>query len=173
MDNKIRLIYISLEKFNQYGTGEEKIGQTLGISNPFKLPKGMSLTDACRLVSYLSEKVEQENNLEPACEKSVAMVSHLLPQYGFEKIEAHTHGHFHSVAEYCVHRKITTIFSKKLDGVTDLMSVGGDFELFKKCDLHDRYFDWFFEGVTKEEAEQICQKASSIEEIKTTEKTKE
>lgn len=169
MDNKIRLIYISLEKFNRYGTGEEKLGQTLGVSSPFKLPKGMSLTDACRFVSYLSEKVEQENNLEPACEKSVALVSHLLPQYGFEKIEAHTHGHFHAVAKYCPYRKITTIFSKKLDDVTDLMTVGGDFELFKKSDLYDRYFDWFFEGVTEKDTETICKNSSQ----KSTSKTKE
>ena len=84
----LRLYYVALEKFTRYGTDEEiKIGQTYGVSSPFRLPHNMSMEDACKVVSYLSDKIEKENDLKPACEKSVIMVSNILGNYGFSKVE--------------------------------------------------------------------------------------
>ena len=77
--DKIRLYYISLEEFKR--TGDiltTRIGQTFGISSPFKIPEGMTLEDACKVISYLSLLIEKKHNLEPASQKSVAMVSNIL-----------------------------------------------------------------------------------------------
>ena len=157
----IRLYYVALEKFSRYGSDEIKIGQTYGISSPFRLPNEMSIEDSCRVVSYLSEKVESENNLEPASEKSVSMVSKILTTYGFEKVESHEKGYYHSVSDYNPFEKLRTNFlpaCEEIEGVVDLFTVGGDFKVFKKSDLYDRYFDWFTEGITKQEVEDIYKK---------------
>ncbi|MBE5739004.1 MAG: hypothetical protein E7354_04690 [Clostridiales bacterium] len=154
----IRLYYTALERFNRYGTEEPKVGQTFGISSPFRLPTEMSIEDACKVVSYLSEQVEQNNDIEPASEQSVAMVSNILSQYGFERVESKEKGHYHTVSDYLPFRKIRTDsipVCEAIEGVTDLFTVGGDFKLFKKTDLHDRYFDWFTAGITKQDIETI------------------
>lgn len=156
----IRLYYVAFNKFNRNGTGYTYIGQTYGISSPFRLPNEMRIEDACKVVSYLSEKVESENNIEPASEKSVAMVSNELTKYGFERVESKEHGHYHAVSEYIPFTKIRTSIpvSRGIDGVVDLFSVGGDFKMFKKSDLHDRYFNWFTAGVTEQEIIEIYKK---------------
>ncbi len=151
----IRLYYVALERFSRYGEmTKSKVGQTYGISSPFRLPRDMSIEDACKVVSYLSEKVERENNLEPASEKSVAMVSNELTKYGFERVESKEHGHYHAVSEYIPFHNIRAKcfpICEKIDGVVDLFTVDGDVKLFKKSDLHDRYFDWFTAGISKDE----------------------
>ena len=56
-----------------------------------------------------------------------------------------------------------------IEGVTDLYTVGGDFNIFKKSDLHDEYFDWFTEGVTEEELTEIYKKIGKdyiLEDVK-------
>lgn len=157
----LRLYYVALEKFTSYGTNETKIGQTYGISSPFRLPHNMSMEDACKVVSYLSDKVENENDLEPACEKSVMMVSNILENYGFSKVEDVEKGHCHGVAvsEYTSFHKIQPILPmcKKMDGVVDLFTVNGDQKLFKKFEMNSRYFEWYTEGVTKDEIDDIYQ----------------
>ena len=134
---KIRLQYIYLEKFCRYGTTTPVIGQTVGVTSPFYLPVDMSIEDACKVISYLSEKVERENNLEPGCEKSISMVSHILEKYGFDKKEGYKHGHIHAVGEYFPFKSINTIAPKTnpKDNITTLYSVDGDFKLFKKSDI--------------------------------------
>lgn len=153
----IRLCYVAYELFHRYGSSELKLGQTYTVSSPFMLPPGMTIKDACKVVSYLSDKVEKESNLEPACEKSVIMVSDILSNYGFEKVEDKAKRHFHAVTEYDPFYKTNIELSMRgrLDDVVDLFSVGGDFKLFKKSDLHSRYFDWYSKGVTQQEVSNI------------------
>ena len=153
----IRLYYIALEKFLKYGTDQMMVGQTYGVSSPFRLPNGMTFEDAFKVVSYLSDKVETENNLEPASEKSVIMVSNILENYGFRKVEGEEKGHFHAVSSYVPFSKIKTAFpaGEQIEGVVDLFTVGGNFRTFKKTDLHKRYFDWYSKGVTAEKIQDI------------------
>lgn len=155
----IRLYYVAMEKFFSYGTDEEKIGKTFGISSPFILPDGMTLEESCKVISYLSEKIESENDLPPACEKSVAKVSNILSDYGFNKVEGYSHGHFHSTGLFNPTSRIITAYTNinagHIEGVTDLFTIGGDLSLFEKSDLNKRYFDWFSEGVSEQEVQQI------------------
>lgn len=174
----IRLFYIALEKFKRYGSNDRLIGETYTVSSVFKLPKGMSYDSAYKVISYLSEKVEKEKNIEPASEESVAVVSNLLSAYGFEKIEGCKKGHFHAVAKYAPQCKITASIEacKKLDGVVDLFTVGGHFNIFQNSEFYCRYFDWFSEGVKKQEVEDIYKKIAQmdiLERIETADRTKE
>ena len=51
----IRLFYVAMEKFRRYSTNEMCVGHTYGISSPFILPEGMTIEDANKVISYLSE----------------------------------------------------------------------------------------------------------------------
>lgn len=163
----IRLCYVSFDPFIGYDDGMRKVGQTYGISSSFKVPNGMSIEDVCKVVSYLSDKVEKENGLEPACERSVIMVSNILEDYGFKKIETKNKGHFHSVSQYDSFQTITTSLpaSGKVAGVVDLFSVDGSFKIFKKSDLFNRYFEWYTEGVTSSEVADIYNNINKTEEL--------
>ena len=153
----IRLYYTALEKFRKYGSGDMMVGQTHGVSSPFRLPDEMSIEDACKVVSYLSNMVETDNEIEPASEKSVIAVSNILENYGFRKVEGKEKGHYHSISAYEPFRKIKSTFAAgaEIEGVVDLFTVGGDFRVFNRSDMHDRYFDWYTSSVTKQDVENI------------------
>lgn len=157
----IRLYHVTLKKVVINDTNETKIIQTYRISNPFRLPNEMNMKDACKVISYLSEKIETENNLEPGCKESVSMLCNILRDYGFEKVESKEGGNYQIVSDYNPLRKIkSNRFSacQKLEGVEDLFVFNGDLKLFKKSELNNRYFDWFTENVTKQDVEDIYKK---------------
>ena len=79
-DKRIRLVYFSVERFKDH-SGDARIGQSFGLSNPYTIPEGMSLEQACKVISYLSEKIEGEKHLKPACPKSVSLTSEELPSH--------------------------------------------------------------------------------------------
>ena len=168
-ETKIRMSYVGLEVFYRYGTNELKIGETYGIGKPFKIPEDMTIEDACKVISYLSEKVEEDYDLEPASESSVKKVIELLPVYGFEKIDEYQAGHKHIVSKYTPTKIKTAI--QKCEGVVDLFTVGGQFDTFKNSDLYDRYFDWFTEGVSKQEVLALYRKIGKDHLIKTNQNT--
>ena len=148
---RIRLMYVRFEKFLGH-TDSMKLATTLGVSSPFMIPKGMGIENACKIVSYLSEKLEKEYNVEPASEDSVALVSRELANYGFEKLECdYTPGHYHSISQYHLLSKIETEFDEGLKATTDLITYDGNKRLFKKSVLGSKYFNWFTENVTKED----------------------
>lgn len=168
---KIRLYYISIESFKNAAYDNNSLSKTYCISSPFYLPTGMTIEDACKVVSYLSKKVEREHNLEPASIPSVSAVSRQLGKYGFEKRENHEHGYHHTLTEdtYMARKKCMLPGYETIEGVTDLYTVGGDFKLFKKSDLYDNYFDWFTEGVSEEEVTEIYKKIGKdyiLEDVK-------
>lgn len=158
-DNKIRLVYVAVEEFNKY-VGGKGIGVTFSNSSCFFLPDGISFENAFKIISYLSEKVEKDNDIEPASQHSVAMVSHLLESYGFKKDENTKPGYNHSTREAKPIKKIAINCpnSEKIDECIDLITVGGDFSLFKKTNLFDRYFNWFSENVNAEEINRLYNK---------------
>lgn len=155
----IRLFYVGIGKIHCSGVSNVQIEETYRVSCPFKLPIGMKMDEALKVISYLSEKLENENNIEPASEESVLCVSNNLCKYGFEKIKGKEHGHYHAVSEYIPFMQKETIFSacNEIEGVVDLFTVDG-FKMFKNTSLNRRYFDWFIEGVTHEEVEEIYSK---------------
>lgn len=151
--NAIRLCYVYLVKYTSKGM----IGKICRISSPFRLPRKMSIQDACKVVSYLSDKVERKHNLEVGSEKSVTMLINILNKYGFEKVENKEEEFCYSVSQYGTKQDIITDFpvGEKIEGVVDLFTVNGDCNLFKKTNLYKRYFDWYCKGVTKQEVTDI------------------
>ena len=147
---KIRLIHLDLERYTQYGTGRDMLGVFYNVvSNPFELPMGMTMEEACKVVSFLSEKIENENSIEPASAKSVKKVAKSLESWGFKKVEnnAKHHATWHTTEVFS--KKINLLIDK-LDGVTDLFTVGG-MDLFKNSNMYEYYFNWFTEGVSNKE----------------------
>lgn len=153
--NYIRLVYIYLEKYNSRMDGQNKIGITWGTSGAFLLPVRMSIEEASKIVSYVSEQVEREYNLEPASIKSVEKTAEVLQKYGF-KLDDKEFCRHHQTSEYHM-GEVYTMLPRELN-YTDLFTIDGDFKLFKRTQEYDRYFDWFTKVVTKEEVEEICNK---------------
>jgi hypothetical protein len=156
---KIRLYYIALERFSRYGSGK-RIGKTIGYSCPFKAPKGMTLKEACKVVSFLSELVEKDGTVKPASETSVQIVGSYLKTLGFDKIDEKSkdYSHRHAVSldkKQALYIDDSTIIPPQFVGTTDLFTVDGDIKLFEQSDLMDRYFDWFTGWVTENQIKDI------------------
>lgn len=158
----LRLYYVAFEPFRSYGLDKEKLGQTYTISSPFRLPKNMSIEDACKVKSYLSDEIEKENHLEPACEKSVIMVSNILENYGFRKVKEISDVYYHEVTttryDHLPESGANFDGINKIEGVVDLFTVGGDFDVFKNTKLHQNYFEWYSEEVSKQDIVDIYKK---------------
>ena len=156
---KIRLYYVAFNKINDLKTLDTKIGKTFGVSMPFVLPNGMSIKDACKVVSFLFDKVERENlNIVPGSESCVCMVNKLLSKYGFSAMESAERGHFYTESNYKPGKKIQTdVFPvcNKIEGTIDLFTIGGSVRIFKKTDLAKRYFNWYIKGVTAKDIKNI------------------
>ncbi len=151
--DKIRLIYVAIEKYNSRFDGKAKLGTIYNSSSPFKIPEGMTMQEAYKVISYISEFVENTYNKEPASSDSVALTSYTLGSYGFEKIEGFPKGYTHTTEEYVGKGKI--IPETTIPATMDLYSVGGDFNQFKKSNLYKKYFEWFTENVSLEEVQAI------------------
>jgi len=163
---KIRLYYVAFNKINDYKSLDTKIGKTFGVSVPFVLPKGMSIKDACRVVSYLFDKVERENLiLEPKSEKCVCMVNKLLSKYGFSGMESAERGHYYTESNYATAKTIdTNVFPvcNKIEGTVDLFTIGGNIRIFRKTDLAKRYFNWYIKGVTAKDIKKIYESIDGL-----------
>ncbi len=157
-NKKIRLVYFSNEKWKDHDKAL-RLTQSFGLSNVYTLPKNMPIEDACKVISYLSEKVEQENNLEPACPKSLKLVSEELHYYGFTKNYDCWSGFISGTCYYLprmiqLAKPLQRAYNHRNNAI-DLFTVSGDFELFKQTMLYDRYFEWFTPGITEDEVKDI------------------
>lgn len=159
MENKanndmIRVTYVCINPYQDVYNKELKCGALYIASSAFKLPKGMTIKQACKVVSYLSEKVEKENDLNPASKESVGMVSHILEDYGFEKNLNIPHEYQHFIAGSAFIKK-PDIGKKGIEGVVELFTYGGSSSCFKRSDLYPRYFEWFTPNVSEKEVNNI------------------
>ena len=152
--NMIRLVYVEIGSSRSYG----RFGVTIGASSSFVLPEGMNLKDACKVISYLSEKVEKQYNLEPGCKESLARVSRILENYGFKKTGMHTQNYLHMLMQVGFMGKINIPLSE-VEGCANLYTVAG-MDLFRRTNLYNDYFEWFTENVKESEFNQIINKNS-------------
>ena len=151
---KIRLIFIDLSKFYRYDSSQMRVGMTVGASSQFDLPENMTMKQACKVISYLSEKVEKEKEIEPASEESVMAVSNILEDYKFKKLQETKPTRIHLVKKYRRFSKISVPCQAR-EGAVDLITFSGDEKCFKNSEMYSRYFDWFTENVTSEEIDEI------------------
>ena len=99
----------------------------------------MSREDAFKVLSYLTDFIEERNDIEPCSLKSVLTLDKAidLERFGFTRVE-------------------------ELDDneILDLFTVTGRLLLFKRSELYKKYFNWYKEGVTLEEVSSIYNKLS-------------
>lgn len=131
-----RLYYINYHRINEY---QGRFDNNVGIINwpfqPFVLPEGMSREDGFKVLSYLTDFIEKEMNLEPRSHKSVSTLNSVLDleRLGFKRI------------------------NKDIDDndIIDLFTVSGRLLLFKKSKHYQKYFEWYTEGITFDEVKTI------------------
>ena len=163
-DTAIRMIYSSMAKIKT-SKGTNILHQTIKVSKPYELPQGMDIEQACRVISYLSDKVESQNSYKPASEESVNGVLCQLERYGFNMRDHYPYGHIESSTFIRKDQPIELpVVCKELDGVVDLITAGGDLKLTYETDLNNRCTDWYSENISRKEIEETYNKLGIVVE---------
>ncbi len=102
---------------------------------PFKLPLGMNLLDAFKVLSYLIDYFEKNFNISKFSPGCLKMLDKAL---NFEELG------FLRLNEYLSD-----------DEVNDLFMVTGNLEKFKESPNYLRYFNWYIPNVSKEQIKEI------------------
>ena len=107
-----------------------------GIFEPFKFPKGMTIEEGFKVLSYFIDLIEQNNNLQECSLTAVNMLEDIinLESFGFERIDDSS------------------------SNIVDLFTIQGNVNKFKTSEYYSRYFNWYKEHISKEEIENIYKK---------------
>ncbi len=139
--NIYRLHYINYHRIGEsYGQRGNNVGVIDWPFKPFVLPNGMSREDSFKVLSYLTDFIETQLNLEPCSHKSVSILDNVLnlERLGFKKLN--------------ISLDIAST------NVIDLFTVSGRLQLFKNSNHYQRYFEWYTEGITFDEVNNIYNK---------------
>lgn len=159
--NEVRLAYVSLDGIIGYGVDKPKISVVYGKTCNFKLPDGMEMSDAYRVISYLSNKVDLEIEDSAISEANVQGVAYILENYGFERTGdvVPDYSHFHEFIDYKHPRQRVNVSDviclPQSDDAEELLIVDGDLELFTRSDMFNKNFDWFVSDVTFKDVKKI------------------
>ena len=134
----ITLIHVEMAEGTNL-TNKKNLDAKIYKTQNFIIPRGMSIDDACLVLSYLTEKFDKEYNYPPSSRESVSRLAHNLPKYGFEK-------------EFNVDKK-------HLNSAIKLYTVSGNLTLFKQTDMYKEYFPWFTPNVAETQVNAIYAKA--------------
>lgn len=141
---KIRFVYVKASRHDNVYTGDKKFEVRVDNHESLNIPNGVSLEEACALASYLSLKIERENNLEECDPRGVALVVKKMKNFGFTENKDKNIGYHHSTYEYNPFAKyILDNACPIIDNCFDLFVVDGDVKCFEKTNLNDRYVEWF------------------------------
>lgn len=138
--NIYRLHFINYHRIlENAGNKDNNVGLIDWPCKPFRLPNGMSREDAFKVLSYLTDFIEERNDIEPCSLKSVLTLDKVidLERFGFTRVE-----------------------ESNDNEILDLFTVTGRLLLFKRSELYKKYFNWYKEGVTLEEVSSIYNKLS-------------
>lgn len=139
--NIYRLCYINYHRINEnYGQRENNIGVIIWPFKPFMLPDGMSREDSFKVLSYLTDFIEKELNLDECSLKSVSVLDNVLniERLGFKKLDVPLDINY--------------------TDIIDLFTVTGRLQLFKKSPYYQKYFEWYTENITLNEITNIYSK---------------
>ena len=67
-ENIIRLMYINMRPY--YNIDQVSLAKHFIVTSPLILPEGMNLEEACKFISYLTDKAEKENNGKKEAQKT-------------------------------------------------------------------------------------------------------
>ena len=101
------------------------------------LPENMMKEDAFKVLSYLTDYLEKNYNLEECSFQSVKLLNDFLniPRFGFKKVNEDND-----------------------EKIINLYTVVGRIGLFKKSKYYSSYFEWYQENVSLDEVKEIYQK---------------
>lgn len=107
---------------------------------PFKLPSKMTMEEAFKILSYLTDFIEKNLKLEANSYESVKKLDDILnlERLGFTKLNI----------------KI----GRNSDNVINLFNISGRRIIFKKSRRYQKYFKWYTEGITFNEVRDIYSK---------------
>lgn len=137
--NIYRLHYINYHRIGgNYYTYTNNIGIIDWPFKPFTLPYEMNREDAFKILSYLTDYIETELNLEPCSHKSVSTLDEVI---NLEKL----------------------MFKRpnmpvNTNDIIELFTVTGRLQLFKKNEYYPKYFEWYKEQINLEEVKNIYSK---------------
>ena len=137
--NIYRLHYTDYHRIGEY---YGKTGNNVGVIDwpfkPFMLPDRMSREDGFKVLSYLTDFIEKQQNLIPCSYKSVSTLNSVLDleRLGFVRINADIDD----------------------SDVIDLFTVTGRLLLFKNSRYYQKYFEWYTEGITFDKIKEIYSK---------------
>lgn len=135
--NVYRLRYVNYHRIGEnYGMGPSNLALVDLPFQSFMLPNGMSRSDAFKVLSYLTDYLEKNLNLKECSLQSVELLNKTLDSdsLGFTRLN---------------------IFLDRNADVIDLFTVSGRLLLFKESEYYKKYFEWYSEGVTLEEVQDI------------------
>ena len=134
--NIYRLYYIDYHRIGEhYGRKDNNVGVIDWPFKPFMLPYGMSREDGFKVLSYLTDFIEKQQNLRPCSLKSVSTLNSVLDleRLGFRRINANIND----------------------NDVIDLFTVSGRLLLFKNSRQYQKYFEWYTDDITLDEIKAI------------------
>lgn len=148
--NIYRLHYVNYHRFGEsYGMGPNNSAIVNFPYKPFMLPEGMSREDAFKVLSYLTDYLEDKLDLDECSLESVEELNKLLDveRLGFTRININ--------------------IGPEESDVIDLFTVTGRVLLFKNSEYYSKYFEWYTKGVTLKEVKDIYAKCGrEFENIK-------
>lgn len=127
-----------LHYYASYNKGEKnRYGVVDMYYKPFMFPSGMSREDGFKVLSYLTNYIEDKGNLKECSLKSVQTLNEVLDleRLGFTRVE-----------------------DAEDEDVIDLFTVSGRIKRFIKTKYYQKYFEWYIPGVKKEEVVDIYNK---------------
>ena len=149
-DGKIRLCYVSVELMKTADSENPFLDINYGTTCVYKLPKGMSLEDAHRVVSYIVSQNMKTHKIDAFTQDAVKYAGAKLKDFGFEKIsqsEPDFNNAFmfseYDLSKYSYKIETNDVVKTDIPGVTDLMTIGGDQFLFMDSDLESKAYPWF------------------------------
>lgn len=130
-----RLHYINYHNINR---DSNRRGMIDWSYKPFELPIGMSREDGFKVLSYLTDFIEQRDDVYEASWKSVETLDGVinLERFGFKRLD----------------------FTPSEEEIIDLFTIDGRIKRFIDSKYYSKYFNWYTSNITKEEVEVIYQK---------------
>ena len=129
----------NLYRLHYYETYKRETDGNYGLVDiyykPFMLPPEMSREDGFKVLSYLTDYIEEKGNMKECSWKSVQTLDQVLDieRLGFTRVLEDYQG----------------------EDVIDLFTVSGRVKRFMNTPYYQKYFEWYIPGVKKEEVKKI------------------